>query len=86
MTVRFTVVRMFQLTGMGPTAVGILEEGDVPMAGTTLHIEATGTPVRIRSFDLHTRQTPAGLQVGLFLHPEDASMVSPGSVLVSPKK
>jgi len=83
MAVRYVVRATFQIPGRGPVVSGLLLEGDV-RNGDTLMVEDTETRVRVLSVDLHTRQTPEGLMVGLRLDPEDASMATAGSTLVSP--
>ena len=83
MAVRYLVRETFPRMTGGPRVLGVLLEGTIS-DGVTLVVEATGAPVRVLSFDQHTRSTGEGLQVGLQLHPEDAPMVTPGSILVAP--
>ena len=79
---RYLVQDTFPRMTGGPRVTGLLLDGEI-RGGETLLLEGTGTPVRVLSFDWHTRRTEAGLQVGLRLHPEDAPMVTAGSTLVS---
>lgn len=83
MAVRYLVEDTFQIPGRGPVVAGLLLEGTV-RNGDALVVEGTGTRVRVSFVDVHTRQTPAGLRVGLELHPEDAAAATPGSTLVTP--
>jgi len=83
MGVRYRVQQTFPGHVAGPMVLGVLEDG-VIRGGETLVLEDGGAPVRVTRFDVHTRQTDQGLEVGLQLHPEDAPRVTAGSTLVSP--
>jgi selenocysteine-specific translation elongation factor len=83
MPARYLVQDTFPGHMAGPMVLGLLLEG-VIAGGETLVIEGSGTPIRVSGFDVHPRQTAAGLEVGLRLHPEDAPKVAAGSMLLSP--
>ena len=83
MAVRCLVLSAYPGHVAGPMVLVLLQEGAVS-GGETLLVEGTGTLVRVQARDVHTRQTEAGLEVGLRLHPAGAAAVAPGSTLVSP--
>ena len=82
MAVRVLVERTFRISGRGPVVAGLLLDGEIS-PGDSLTVEGTGATVRVRGLETHVRPTPEGRRIGLLVHPEDASTVTPGSMLVS---
>lgn len=80
--VRFEVTELFDVTGRGRIAAGLLRHG-VIRPGQVLHDLATGRPVLVRGLELHTRQTVDGLQAAVLLDPNNRDAVERGTVLVS---
>ncbi|MEI4270319.1 hypothetical protein TEK04_01165 [Klenkia sp. LSe6-5] len=81
MRAHYLVQDRFAIPGRGPVLTGLLTQGEI-RNGDGLTVAGTTTSVRVTMVDFHRRETPEGPLIGLEIHPQDAPVVTRGTVLI----
>ncbi|MET7637251.1 hypothetical protein [Streptomyces sp. NPDC005438] len=84
MLTRLRVTGRLHLTGRGTTVTVLVTHGEKPVrTGDLLTEDSTGTTVRIRGIETHSRPTPEGTVYGVAITESTPGSVQPGSTLTA---